>query len=178
MRGVIDNSTHTTTTIGSQTNISGPVNIQMSQGRTEPSPEELLARARQELQTRQYTQMAETLKQVLQRTPSAVDPHFYLGLATFQGHRPKLASLATVRTAESYLRAAAELDRGCGHALLLWALVKEDAYVLNRMNDPEPKVPELLNRVRSVDRGHLAEIVAHVPAPGNRVWEWAGNRLK
>lgn len=179
MRGTIDASTNTqnTTNIGSQTNISGPVHVQVSQGPREPTAGECLERGMRSLQQRQYPQAADAFTQVTQRDPHNADAFFYLALASLQGQRPKLVSLGTVRKVEGLLQTATSLHPDCGHAFLLWAIVKQDAYVMNSMYDRPPTVKDLIGCVRSVRPGPLEAILMHVPAPGNPVWDRA-RRLK
>lgn len=175
MRGTIDASTniHNTTSIGSQTNISGPVNFQVSHGPREPTADDWFQRGMRSLQQRQYPQAVDAFTQVAQRDPHNADAFFYLALASLQGQRPKLVSLGTVRKVEGLLQTATSLHPDCGHAFLLWAIVKQDAYVMNGMSDRPPTVKDLVGRARPIKVNSLETILAHVPASGNPVWELA-----
>lgn len=177
MRGTIDASTnvHNTTHIGSQTNISGPVHVEVSHGPREPTAEEWFARGVQSLQQRQYLQAVDAFAHATQRDPRHADAFFYQALAALQGQRPKLVSLATIRKVEGLLQTAATLRPDCAHASLLWAIVKQDAYVMNGMYDRPPTVKDLLGRVRSIAISPLEAILTHVPASGNSIWELARN---
>lgn len=174
MRGTIDASTnvHNTTNIGSQTNIAGPVHVQVSPGRREPTAEEVLGSGQRALQARLYAQAIQAFVQLIQMRPRMADAYYYLALATLQGERPRLVSLETIRVAEQHLRSAANADSDCAHALLLWAIVKEDAFVMNGMHDRPPTVTQLLERAGSVERRRVRELVSLMHAPGNKVWEW------
>ncbi len=175
MRGTIDASTnvHNTTNIGSQTNISGPVHVHKSVERSEPNAEDHFRAGLRALQARLYHQAEQAFKQALQLRPGLTDAYYYLALVTLQGERPRLVSLAAVRSAEGFLSSATNIDSRCAHAFLLWALVKEDAYVLNGMEDRPPTVAQLLSKVGSIDRQRVHEITNLIGAPGNRVWDWA-----
>lgn len=177
LRGTIDASTHVSTSIGSQTNISGPVHVQYA-GKREPTADEWLERGLTALRGRQYGAALKAFRQVVQLKPALADGYYYLGLAMLQGHRPKLVSLSIVQSVESQLRTATETDSQCTHAYLLWALVKQDAYVLNGMWDRPPTVAQLLNAAKMIDRRRVQEITGYVHAPGNQVWEWARSALK
>lgn len=177
LRGTIDASTHVSTSIGSQTNISGPVHVHYT-GKREPTAEEWLERGLTALRGRQYDAAIDAFRQLLKLRPDSTDGYFYLAIALLKGHRPKLVSLATVRDVESQLRAAVELDAACSHAYLLWALVKQDAYVLNSIWDRPPTVAQLLRDARMLDRRRVQEVIEHVVAPGNEVWERARAALK
>jgi len=175
MRGTIDASTNirNTTNIGSQTNISGPVHVQVSHGPREPTAEEWLARGTQSLAQRQYSPAADAFAHAAQRDPGNADALFYQALASLQGQRPKLISLGTIRRVEALLQAATNLQPDSTHVALLWAILKQDAYVMNGMYDRPPTVNDLVGRVRSIKSNHLDAILAHVPASGNPVWEMA-----
>ena len=170
MRGTIDQSTHSHTTIGSQVNVSGDIHLQMSR-EGEATYEEMLAQGRQNLSKRLYAQAKELFARATQTRPDLADGFYYLALTTLQGKRPKLITLATVKTAEGHLRTAVETDPNHTPAKLLWALVKQDAYVLNGMSDRPPTVTDLLQGIGQIERSRIREITEQVQAPGNRVWE-------
>jgi len=88
-----------------------------------------------------------------------------------------MARLSTIRTIESYLRSATELDRSCAQAFLLWAIVKQDYFVANGMKVTPPPISDLLSGGRSIDRGHAQEIITHIHAPRNEIWEWLRSNL-
>lgn len=175
MRGAIDTSTniHNTTHIGSQTNISGPMHVQISHGPSVPTAEEWFGRGLQSLQQRQYAQAVDAFAHATQRVPNYTDAFFYQAVASLQGQRPKLVSLTAVRKVEGLLQTATVLQPDCAHASLLWAIVKQDAYVMNGMYDRPPTVKELLGRVHSIALNPLEAILTLVPARGNWVWELA-----
>lgn len=125
------------------------------------------------LRQRSYEQAAKFLRASLERVTGDAGLHYYLALAMCGNRRPKLLSLSTVQAIEKHLRTATEIDPSCGHAYLLWAIVKYDYYVLNGMFDRPPKIPQLLARVRAMDRGRLREMLLHIHLPGNIIWEEA-----
>lgn len=170
MRGTIDQSTHTHTAIGAQTNVTGDLHVQVT-GKREPTYGELMAQGRQSLSARLYPQARDAFSQAAKLDSQKADAYFYLALATLQGKRPKLVNLATARAVEQMLQAAVSCDHACSHAYLLWALVKEDAYALNGIAQRAPTAKELLAHARSVEISKVIDITDHLQAPGNQIWE-------
>jgi len=168
MKGTVDASTHTT--IGQQTNYHGPVH--MNTGPKEPDADEWLARGKAALQSRLYPNAIEAFRQVAGLAPQQANAHYYLALSTLQGNRPRLVSLATIRNVESHLKNATQTDPACHHAFLLWAIVKEDYYVMNRIHETPPTVAQLLKSAGSIEKSYLSEIATHISASGNRIWQW------
>jgi len=170
MRGTIDQSTHAHTTIGSQMNVTGDLNVRL-EGTSKPTYTELMARGRQALASKLYQSAIDSFNHAVQMDNKQSDAYFYLALATLQGKRPKLVSLTTARTVEQLLQSAVNCDERCAHAYLLWALIKDDAYAQNGITQHAPTSAELLRNAGSVDEGKLADILKHLNAPGNRIWE-------
>jgi len=123
------------------------------------------------LQQHSYKQAIKSLSTALEKAAGTADLHYYLALAMSGDQRPKLLALSTVRAIEKHLHTATEIDPTCGHAYLLWALVKYDYYVLNGMFDRSPRIPQLLACARMVERDRLREVLSHVRMPGNKIWE-------
>lgn len=172
MKGSIDASTHTT--IGQQTTFHGPVHMNMVP--KEPDAAEWMTRGKTALQSKLYTQAMDAFRQAASRSPALADAHYYLALATLQGNRPRLVSLSTIRVVESHLQNATRTNPLCHHAFLLWAIVKEDYYVMNRIHESPPTVAQLLKSAGSVEKSYLSEITTHMSAPSNRIWQWAATQ--
>jgi hypothetical protein len=168
MRGTIDQSTYTNTTIDSQTTIHGDVHVHKPKVATYA---EQLLKGKGLLKLHLYSEAMDAFSDAIQLDSRQADAFYYLALASLQGNRPRLVSLATVRRVETQLESAAATQQTCGHAYLLWALVKEDAYVMNGINPRTPTINELIRLSGAVARQYLAEIAEHVPARGNRIWE-------
>jgi hypothetical protein len=147
------------------------VNVRVGGEARPPTSAELLAEGVNLLRCRQYVDACACFSKALQADPRNADAGFYLALATLQGQRPKLVSLAAVRKAESALQGVTQAHAGCGHALLLWAIVKYDAYVLNGMYERSPTIKELVGGVSTVGPAYLDAILAHMTATGNPLWE-------
>ncbi len=169
LRGNIDASTHVSTHIDSQTNIGGDVNVHL--GPREPSAAKLFAQALSALQVKNYPLAVNLFEQYTAKKNTDADGYYYLALASFHGNRPRKARLSTIRTIDGYLQTATDLDSNSSHAMLLWAIIKQDYYVANGMKVPPPPISELTSRVRSIDKQHAQEIITHLPAPRNKIWE-------
>lgn len=172
VRGSIDASTHITSNVGSQTNFSGPVgDIHVHQVPSQPTAHDLLQEGVNSMQARMYNAALECFQAALRKGLSTPDLHFYMALALLGGTRPKLLSLNTIRGIEDYLRVAIQNEPRCDHARVLWALVKQDYYVMNGMFDRSPTVSDLLGQCGPIAQQHLHEMITLISAPGNRVWE-------
>jgi hypothetical protein len=168
--GNIDASTHVSSHIDSQTNIGGDVNIHM--GAQEPSAQEIFEKALTALQLKNYPLAVQLFEKYTAMNPTDAEGYYYLALTSFHGSRPKMAKLSTIRTIEGHLRTAAGLDPACSPAFLLWAIVKQDYYAANSMRITPPPISELISHVHSIDKKHAREIITHLPAPRNEIWDW------
>ncbi|NPA72216.1 MAG: zinc-ribbon domain-containing protein [Gammaproteobacteria bacterium] len=166
LRGNINASTH----IDSWTNITGDVNIHM--GVQEPSAQEIFEKALTALRLKNYSLAVQLFRQYTAKNLIDADGYYYLALATLQGNRPKLARLSTIRTIEGYLQSATAINKSCSHAFLLWAIVKQDYFIANGIAVTPPPISELISRGRVIEVKHAREIIMHVHAPRNEIWEW------
>lgn len=172
LRGNIDASTHVSTHIDSQTNIGGDVNIHT--GPKEPSAEDIFAQALSALQLKNYPLAVKLFEQYTAKRPMDADGYYYLALSLLNGNRPRFVSSKTIRQIDKGLQVATSFDSQNGYILLLWAIIKEDHYTLNGMRQRSPTSLELISQITSsVPKKRLKEILSHIYAPGNRVWDWA-----
>jgi len=137
-----------------------------------PSIEELEGKGKQLLQAREYQLTITVFEQVLNLSPCSADAQYYISLALLNGQRPRLLTLSTIREIERRLQIATRHSPKSSHCFVLWAIVKEDYYVLNGLYDTPPTSSELLQRVSSISVTHFDEMIEHIQAPNNRVWEW------
>jgi tetratricopeptide (TPR) repeat protein len=142
----------------------------------EPDAAEWLSRGLSALQGRLYEKAVDAFSQAAALQPQQGNAHYYLALSSLHGNRPRLVSLARIRTIESHLQKATQVDPACGHAFLLWAILKEDYYVMNHIHQPPPTVSQLLQSAGAVEKRHLQEMSTHLRAPGNRLWEWVAQQ--
>lgn len=175
VRGNIDQSTHTVTTIGSQTHISGPVSVEISQA-SQPSPGQLVERGIAALRQGVYENAMQSLARAIELGERDGDVHFYLALAETKGQRPRLLPLSSVRKMEKLLETATRIDPTCFHAFALWALIRQDYYVLNGLSCPAPSAEQLFKLAQPVDSRYVRDIVSSIQAPKNKVWEWLAAR--
>ena len=167
VRGNVDQSVHSTTNIG--TSISGSVgSLHIVQQPQAPTAPELRRRGQECLRAHLYSDAAEAFQEAAALADDA-DTHFYLALAGFCGRRPKLLSLSAIHAIEDHLATALRLDASCHHARVLWAIVKQDYYVMNRMFERPPTAAQLVAQCGPVSRERVREILAHVDAPGNAI---------
>lgn len=99
------------------------------------------------------------------------DLYYYLVIAIVGGKRARLLPLSVIKQIEDYLQRAIELDNNCSHAFLLWALIKYDYYVMNRLYEKPPNVSWLALQGKATKEDRILEILGHISAPGNAIWE-------
>ena len=150
-------------------NVEGNVIVQATQ---QSSISELKKRGCQLVAGRSYMQAINVFEEVLGIDSTVSEIHYYIALSLLNGKRPKLLGLQTIRKAEEHLKNAIRLDKRCGHAYILWAIIKYDFYVLNGMFDRSPTYDELLNMEWNLEANYKNELLTHVGAKGNKVWDW------
>lgn len=152
--------------VGTQFNI----NLSLSD---QPTARELIEVGVKLINAREYIESLEKFRQAISLEPYTPDAQYYIALALQKGQRPRLLSLATIQEIERRLSTAIQQDGDCSHAYVLWAIVKEDYYVMNRMYNTRPSPADLLGQIKSpIKATHVGEMLAHIRAPQNRVWEW------
>ncbi len=137
-----------------------------------PSITELKDRGLQLLNMREYQLALANFEQLLNLSPQSTDIQYYVALALLKGQRPRLVTFSVVKEIEQRLHVATKYNSKTPHCFILWAIVKEDYYVLNGLYDTPPTVSELLRRANSVEMVHINEMLTHIHAPNNRIWEW------
>jgi hypothetical protein len=104
------------------------------------------------------------------------EKHFYLALALLGGSRPRLHSFSSIQTIEEQLRLAINSNPKYSKACVLWAIVKYDYYVMNRMSEKPPLALDLVNQGYAITRNDIAELLSHIQASDNEIWEWMNSR--
>lgn len=135
------------------------------------SPTELTIQGKNYLKSGAYQEVINIFKQVLGQNPKCVNAHYYIALALLEGKRPRLLPFSIIQEIEKRLRMATMQGSSCSHCFVLWAIVKEDYYVINGLYVKPPSPSQLLQQVSSIEKFHLVEILTHIHAPGNRIWE-------
>jgi len=80
--------------------------------------------------------------------PEMADAYFYCALAMIRGRRPKTLAMQEVRTIESHLTTARQLDPRQAKYDYLLAILRYDYYVSNGLSPPRPSGEELLRAAR------------------------------
>ncbi|MDM8543495.1 hypothetical protein QUF90_20665 [Desulfococcaceae bacterium HSG9] len=137
-----------------------------------PSKTELKRRGKRLLSLCEYQSALVVFKQLLSIAPQFADVQYYIVLAQLKGQRPRLLPLSTIKEIERRLQSATQNNAASSHCFILWAIVKEDYYVLNGLYDTPPTVSELLQCVKNVKAVHINEMLTHIQASNNRIWEW------
>lgn len=152
-------------TVGTQ------VFVEVKGGEKPPSVHDLLALGVQLIEAGEYTESATVLREAIRREPTMKEIQYYLALALIKGGRPRLLPLSTIKEIESRLKHATGGQPVLQQACLLWAIVKQDYYVMNKLCVQPPSPADLLNRAGGIEAKHLNELITHIRAPGNEVWE-------
>jgi hypothetical protein len=144
IRGTLDASTH----IGTQTNISGPVSIQIQP--TQPGGAELLARGRQLLGAQAYSDAIGVLRTALCEDPSNAQGSLLLGLALLKGRSPDVVHPSVIRQAEACLMTAVQDAGAQALALIALGVLKHDHYVANGMSAGYPSLEQIVRDLQAV----------------------------
>ncbi len=100
------------------------------------------------------------------------EKHYYLALALLSGSRPRLQTFSSIHIIEEQLRLAIKSNPKCSKACILWAIVKYDYYVMNRISEKSPSALELVNQGYAITRNDISELLSHIQASDNEIWEW------
>lgn len=171
--------------IGQADNISGVVShsiqgnvYNIHQGPTAPTAQDLLMRGVQLVRGRSYKDAATLLAQSLIAAPSG-DGNYYHALALLQGRRPRVLTYSQAVIIRSQLKSACALDSSKAHYWYLRALLEYDFFLDNGFSENVEEIEDLLNtgeRCRYV-RAFVTELLEHVPAPGNEVYDYLRENL-
>jgi hypothetical protein len=104
------------------------------------------------------------------------EKHYYLALALLSGSRPRLHTFSSIHTIEEQLQLAVKGNPKLLKACILWSIVKYDYYILNRISEKSPSAKELVSQGYSITRNDIAELLFHIQASDNEIWEWMNSR--
>ena len=166
--------------IGKADNMSGVVaqRIQgnvynIHQGMQAPTAQDLLMRGVGLVRARAYQEAATMLTQSLLAAPSG-DGNYYLALALLHGKRPEVLTYSQAVSIRQKLAAACSLDGSKAHYWFLRALVEYDFFLVNGFTNDVDEIEDLLDTAErcKLTRSFLTELLEHVPAHNNEVYEF------
>lgn len=157
VKGNIDNSRHVTT------------NVTHQYGPQAPTATELFEQGKAALARKDYRRARDCFSAALDTGQVSADMYYCHALALLDGKRPKLHNRSHIQIVERQLEQATAVDSNCGHAWLLWAIVRFDYYTLNRIYVRGLTVEQMLINVKSLETQFISELQAHIHAPDNRV---------
>lgn len=104
-------------------------------------------------------------EKAVELVPEDSAPYFYAALTQFQGKRPFLAMLPTIRKAAEYLHTAISMEDSGAYYYLLYQIYS-DYYVRKRLNPPE-SVAELWDKAVSygVSEEDKKTVETYLPVP-------------
>ncbi len=123
-------------------------------------------RAVTELEFGSYPQAFQRLNALVTVYPYEPDLHYYRVLAGLGGVRPGAYTLPMIEAVEKLLEGALRLDSKAAHVQVVWALVKEDYYVLRGIPGGDYGLDRLRSAVAGIEDKYADEILRHVPADG------------
>jgi trypsin-like peptidase len=144
---------------------------------TELEADPRYARARDELDRRDYGAALSSLNSIYQYYPREADVYYYRVLAALAGQRPGGYGGQFVEAIVNLLRRAVEEDGGAAHVQALLNLVNEDYYAWRGIRcDFYPPMTErqIAERIRA---DHVREILKHVPARECSTWIYLGSMI-
>lgn len=149
------------------------INIHVGPSPTQPN---LMAEGLRLLQSGEYERSLDVFKRLLGVAEKSQVPEiqYYIALASMRGVRPRLLRMSEVKDIERRLEHATVFQNAqdVSHVVLLLAIVKEDYYGLNGLYVKPPTPRELMRQISYITPIHQDEILTHILAPGNFVWEW------
>lgn len=117
------------------------------------------------LQLRLYDLAVRHCKRAIDLDPGDPESHYYLALAAIRGRRPKTLTLQEVRSLETHLAAALELNEKDAKYYYLLGALRHDYYAGNGLSSPLPSGMDLLDMARKKERDEweVERLLASVP---------------
>ena len=103
------------------------------------------------LQMGAYPLARKNFERVIDLSPEIPQAYYYHALATIAGRRLMSISLKEVRTIETYLNTAIQLNGDLPQCKLLLAMLKRDYYEMNGMRVSVPSTDDLLEEIRNCE---------------------------
>ncbi len=124
--------------IGAQTNIHGNVIVQASPERPRLSLSKVVRRSWELLDQRAYVQVESLLNQAVAAGARDGEVYALLAVALLRGRSPTHVSGQRIAQVEECLRMAMNSPEWHGFAVIAWAVVKHDHFVLQQLDEGEP----------------------------------------
>lgn len=102
---------------------------------------------------------------LIDKRPAEPAGYYYKAICLFRGRRPRIATLGVIRSAESLLETARELDPMNGRYDVCLAVIRHDYFVANGMRVPQPDPVALIDdakqkHVDGLEVGQLITLLA------------------
>lgn len=112
------------------------------------------------LSTGTFSLAERCFKKIIDQSPDVSHSYYYYSLAAIKGRRIMTMSLSDIRSIESYLSIAIQLDDEIPQYKLLLAMIRKDYYLSNGMKVPPPSSSSLLEDIREfpIDSTELEHI--------------------
>jgi tetratricopeptide (TPR) repeat protein len=132
------------------------------------------------LDLRLYDLSINHLRRALGKTTEESKILYYLALASLRGRRPRVQGLTTIRAIEGYLRAALQLDDRPAHYKLLWAIIKQDYYLMNGLRIDPPGIEELCSTIdgSGIDVKELRSMLDRLAIPASPLTNAISNLVR
>lgn len=141
-----------------------------------------VVRAIQDLDYGRYAEALTRLNGLIDLYPTETDMYYYRALAGLAGVRPGRYSMDMILAVEELLRYAWNLAQPTAmrppHVGALWALVREDYYVIRGFRETAPLLAELRHAAHGLSDQHSCELLRHVPAYECPTWRGLNNRFQ
>jgi Trypsin-like peptidase domain len=140
-----------------------------------------VVRAIQDLNYGRYAETLTRLNGLIDLYPTETDMYYYRALAGLAGIRPGRYSMDMILAVEQLLRHAWNLTQPTmrpPHIGALWALVREDYYVIRGFRETAPVLDELRHAAHGLSDQHSYELLRHVPAYECPTWRKLNDRFK
>ncbi|MGH3547632.1 MAG: S1 family peptidase [Pseudonocardiaceae bacterium] len=133
-----------------------------------------------DLDCRRYREALNRLNGLINLYRAEADMYYYRALAGLDGTRPGHYSIDMILAVEQLLWHAWKLAQPTkrAHIGALWALVREDYYLMRGLKQSSPDLAELRHVARGLSDQHSDELWSHVPAYECRTWRELNDRIQ
>jgi Trypsin-like peptidase domain len=131
----------------------------------------------QDLNYRRYGDALSRLNKLASVYPDEADIYFYQVLAGLAGTRPGRYAIDAIEAIEQRLRWAWKLASGSAQIGAVWAVLKEDYYIMRGFSDhSSPSLDELKSAAANIKPDYARLVTWHIPAPECPTWKFLVTR--